>query len=204
MRYLLFNRALSPDPAPGALPAGLTLACWRPGPLRMRPAGLPAMPFLVWGWWHALGVFRSRDYAIVQIFDGDALVHRTCLLPAHFRFPFMARGDIQAAGIWTRPDLRGRGLGLAALREVLQRCQGPGRTLWYLAREQNPASIRLAEKAGFRLWGLGLKPAWPGLGPLGAYRVTEVTGPWTRPGFGPGPSADGRGPARRGPGSAAG
>jgi len=195
MRYLFFNRALCPDPVPAALPPGLTLACWRPGPLRLRPPGFPARPFLVWGLWHALGVFRSRDYAIVQIFDGDAPVHRTCLLPAHFRFPFMAPGDLQAAGIWTRPDLRGRGLGLAALREVLRRCQDPGRTLWYLAREQNQPSIRLAAKAGFRLWGRGLEPAWPGLGPLGAYRVTEVhaprTGPWPLPGSRPGPSIAG-------------
>jgi RimJ/RimL family protein N-acetyltransferase len=196
MRYLFFHRALSPDPAPAALPSGLTLACWRPGPLRLRPEGLPAVPFLVWGWWHALGVFRSRDYAIVQVFDGNALVHRTCLLPSHFRFPFMGPGDLQAAGIWTRPDLRGRGLGLAALGEALRLCQRPGRTLWYMAREQNHASIRLAEKAGFRLWGWGEKPAWPGLGPLGAYRVTEL-----RP---EPPFTAGSGPVRPGPVSVAG
>jgi RimJ/RimL family protein N-acetyltransferase len=167
---------LSSDPAPAPLPPGFTLELWRPGRLRLRPRGLPALPFLVWGWWHALRVFRSRDYAIVLIFEGEALVHRTCLLPAHFRFPFMGPGDLQTAGIWTHPDRRGAGLGLVALREILRRCEDPSRTLWYMVREDNLPSIRLAEKAGFHRWGRGGKRAWLGLGALGRYRITEGPG----------------------------
>jgi RimJ/RimL family protein N-acetyltransferase len=123
-----------------------------------------------------LRLFRSRDYAIVLIHEGDTLVHRTCLLPAHFRFPFMKPGELQTAGIWTRPDKRGLGLGLMAMRAVFQRLEDPGRTLWYMVREDNHASIRLAEKAGFRLWGRGGKRVSPGLGLLGKYHIIEGSG----------------------------
>ena len=159
-----------------ALPSGLTLAFWRPGWFRLRPGGVPAMPFLAWGWCHALGLFASRDYALVLIFAGETLVHRTCLLPAHFRFPFMRPGDLQASGIWTHPDHRGHGLGLAALRAVFHQYRGSGRTLWYMVREDNLASIRLAGKAGFHPWGRGGKVARLGIGALGAYRITESPG----------------------------
>ena len=160
--------------APAApLPAGLTLAFWRPGWFRLRPGGFPAMPFLIWGWCHALRVFHSRDYAIVLIFEGGTLVHRTCLLPAHFRFPFMRAGELQAAGIWTHPDKRGAGLALLALRAVCQRMEDPGRTLWYMVRENNAASIRLAQKAGFQVWGRGRKVFARGLGLPGVFSITE-------------------------------
>ena len=163
---------LGPERAP--LPLGCSLSFWRPGRFRLRPEGFPAMPFLVWGWCHALGVFATRDYGIVLIFQDGRLVHRTCLLPAHFRFPFMGPGDLQTAGIWTRPDRRGAGLGLMALGWVLQQRADPARALWYMVREDNFPSIRLAEKAGLVLWGRGGRvPRW-GIGALGQYRVDEI------------------------------
>jgi len=125
MPYLFFRKTMTPEPGAGSLAPELTLEFWRPGGLRLRPVGFPAMPFLVWGLCHRLRVFRSRDYAIVIIRRGGAVVHRTCLLPAHFRFPFMKPGDLQAAGIWTRPDQRGTGLGLVALQAVFQRLKTP-------------------------------------------------------------------------------
>jgi RimJ/RimL family protein N-acetyltransferase len=175
MAYLFFQRTFSPGPG-RPLPPGLVLAFWRPERLRLRPGGFPARPFLLWGWWHALGVFRSRGYAIALLFEDGALVHRTCLLPAHYRFPFMGPGDLQAAGLWTRPDRRGAGLGLLALGEACRRCADPAGTLWYMAREDNRASIRLAGKAGFTPWGRGRKRAWPGLGWLAPLRLEPAAG----------------------------
>jgi RimJ/RimL family protein N-acetyltransferase len=124
-----------------------------------------------------LRVFATRDYAILLIFQGERVVHRTCLLPAHFRFPFMGPGDLQAAGIWTAPEHRGTGLGQVALEAILQRLEDPARTLWYMVRADNHASIRLAQKAGFQLWGRGLKRARLGLGPLGRFDITTETDP---------------------------
>ena len=84
----------------------------------------------------------------------------------------MGPGDLQAAGIWTHPDHRGRGLARLALQELTGRLVHSDRHLWYLAREDNRASIGLAERSGFRLAGRGRKRV--GLGPLGAFRITEA------------------------------
>jgi RimJ/RimL family protein N-acetyltransferase len=172
MAYLFFKRTAGPDPVSVPLPPGFTLAFWRPG-FRLRPKGFPARPFLFWGLCHLLKLYATRDYGMVLIFQGEALVHHTCLLPAHFRFPFMARGDLQAAGIWTHPDQRGMGLALVALQSLFRRLEDPQRTIWYMVWEDNQASIRLAEKGGFKFYGRGRKLPSRAFGLLGAFHITE-------------------------------
>jgi ribosomal protein S18 acetylase RimI-like enzyme len=78
----------------------------------------------------------------------------------------MRPGDLQAAAIWTHPEFRGLGLGRRALEQALGLWRRPDRLMWYMVRQDNAASIRLAEKAGFRLAGRGEKR---GL----AYRIQE-------------------------------
>ena len=167
--YLFFHKPLDP-PGIAAAPVlevapGCTLDLWRPRG-SLRPPGFPARPFLAWGLFHHLHLFASPDYRILAVRAEGALVHRTCLLPAHFRFPFMCPGDLQAAALWTRPDCRGLGLGQRVLERALSLCRRPDRMMWYMVREDNAASIRLAEKAGFRLAGRGGKQ---GL----AYRIQQ-------------------------------
>jgi RimJ/RimL family protein N-acetyltransferase len=173
MDYLFLKRTSRPDPVSAVLPPGFRLVFWRPG-FRLRPWGFPARPFLLWGLWHRLKVYATPDYGMALIYEGAQLVHRTCLLPAHFRFPFMVRGDLQTAGIWTRPDRRGMGLALVALQGSLRRMADPERTLWYMVREDNQPSLRLAEKGGFQLFGRGRKLPSRAFGLLGAFQITEV------------------------------
>jgi GNAT superfamily N-acetyltransferase len=174
MGYLFFKTTL-PDPGlPPGLGGGLTLESWRPTLRRPLPPRLPLVPFGIWCAFHLLGIFATRDFFILLIRHGLRPVHRTCVLPAHWRFPFMAPRDLQVAGLWTHPDWRGRGLGLAALREVPRHLGAPGRTLWYMVHEDNLPSIRLAQKAGLALWGRGGRVDRWGLSALGSYRVGEV------------------------------
>jgi GNAT superfamily N-acetyltransferase len=173
MVYLFYKTRVTFQPPPADLEPGLALEVWRPTLGRPVRLGLPLVPFGVWSLYHFLGVFATRDYFLVLIRHRARLVHRTCVFPAHYRFPFMAAQDLQAGGIWTAPPWRGRGLGLAALREVFGRPECRGRTLWYMVREDNPASIRLAEKAGLLRWGRGGRTTRWGRGPLGRYQVTE-------------------------------
>ena len=174
MDYLFFKTGIA---APAAVPeagADLTLSCWRPTLRRPVRRDLPAVPFAAWSLFHFLRIFATRDYFILLIAHGSEVVHRTCVFPAHFRFPFMAERDLQAAGLWTAPEWRGRGLGLTALREALRRVDSPERTLWYMVREDNRPSIRLAQKAGLLLWGRGRRVDPWGIGVLGRYQVTEI------------------------------
>lgn len=145
MDYLFFTagpRGHVAAPAPG-----FRVEVWRPSPLRPLRRGLPPIPFAWWSLCDLAGVFPPGDYRVVLLHGEGGQVHRTCLLPAHDRFPFMAPGDVQAAAIWTRPDLRGRGVAGAGLAAALALV--PDRRIWYMVREDNLPSIRLAGKAGF-------------------------------------------------------
>ena len=174
MNYLFYKvRMTPPAPAP-ELPGEVTLEVWRPTLGRPVVRELPAVPFAVWSLFHFLRVFATRDYFLVLVRHGGRLVHCTGVFPAHYRFPFMAPRDLQAAGLWTDPAWRGRGLGLAALAEVFRRPECQGRTLWYMVREDNPASIGLAEKAGLQRWGRGGREPRGGLGLLARYRVARL------------------------------
>jgi GNAT superfamily N-acetyltransferase len=174
MNYLFYKARIT-VPLPGPeLPGELDLAIWRPTLGRPLVRGLPAVPFAVWSLYHFLGWFATRDYFLVLVRHRGRLVHRAAVFPTHGRFPFMAPGDLQAAALWTDPGWRGRGLGLAGLAEVFRRPECQGRTLWYMVREDNPASIRLAEKAGLRCWGRGGREAGGRLGLGARYRMVEL------------------------------
>lgn len=174
MKYLFFHRTLTPVPHPREWPSDLTLELWRPTLAQPLPPDLPLFPFCVWSAFHFLKVFPSPDYAVLLIRQGERLVNRTCLFPPHFKFPFMVPGELQLAGLWTDPAYRGRGLGLLAVQEVCRLLADPKRSLWYLAREGNEASIRVAEKAGFQFLGIGERKA---SGILGQFRFIRPVVP---------------------------
>jgi GNAT superfamily N-acetyltransferase len=173
LRYLFYKAEGLPAAPPPPLDEGMRMELWRPTLLRPVRWDLLALPFLAWSLFHFLGLFANRQFCILLIYKGTSLVHRTCVCPAHFRFPFMAARDLQAAGIWTHPSLRGRGLGLLAILEVMRHLKAPDRPLWFLVREENRGSIRLAEKAGFALVGRGSRTKRLGLRALGCFRLEE-------------------------------
>ncbi len=148
---------------------GLTCELWRPSSFRMRPKGFAMVPFAVWWWFHQFRLFRNRDYSILVFRQGDKVVHRTCVFPGYFRFPFMAKNDLQIGDTWTDPAARGQGLATKAIGEVLRRTSAP--RYWYLVDQENAPSIRVIEKSGFQNLGTGVRTKRWGLRVLGAYRL---------------------------------
>ena len=151
-----------------------TIEVWRPSLTSLRPRGFALLPFGVWWLLHYLRVFTNRGYALVAIYDGDHLVHRTCVFPRYYRFAFMQPGDLQLGDIWTAESHRGRGLGRLGLMAAIGSASTHQRW-WYVVEPDNSASIRLAEKVGFRLHGRGIRTAPAGLRPLGRFVLTETT-----------------------------
>lgn len=141
----------SADIAPVKLPSPYSFFLWRPGATNLIPPGLDAK-FLFWFFFHFLRVFRNRDYAVLYVKEGESIVHRSCVVPAYFRWPFMAPGDLQISSTWTDPVCRGKGLATAALMEILRLMRAPGRKFVYVTRPDNPASIDVCLKAGFKLF----------------------------------------------------
>lgn len=163
-----------PPPAgqPCALPEGYAAEFWTPRAGSIRPDGLGLLPFAIWSTvFHYGRVFRNRGYQLLLIRKGGRLVHRSCIFPGYFRFPFMAARDLQVGDTWTAPTERGKGLASWALMTALRRLATDGKTVWYICDHDNTASIGVARKAGMRLVGRGIRTRRFGVNLLGKYQI---------------------------------
>lgn len=147
---------------------------WQPSSLNIVPAGVPWMPFSVWWIMHNLYIFANRDYGLYLIYDNNnLLVHRSIFTPRYFRFPFMAKNDLQIGDIWTAPTTRGKGLATHAIQKILKLYQKPKRKFWYVVEENNIHSIKLAEKVGFIKIGEGIRKKSMGIKILGTFKIQK-------------------------------
>lgn len=129
---------------------GYRYELWEPSLTRHVPPGVPPLVYGAWWMFAKTRVFRNGDYGAVLVWKGKELAHRLGIFPGWFRFPFMSGDDLQLGDLWTAPQHRGRGLATSALRfAVLSRSARGPRAFWYIAAEENEASIRAAERAGF-------------------------------------------------------
>ncbi len=157
----------------GDLPVGYTAEFWAPRGMSLRPGGLGFMPFAIWSAFHHVRVFRNRGYQLVLIRKGGELVHRSCVFPGYFRFPFMAKADLQVGDTWSAPSERGKGLAKWALTAAIERLATGGRTLWYICDDNNAASASVARKAGMKLVGRGVRTRRLGVNLLGSFQIIE-------------------------------
>jgi RimJ/RimL family protein N-acetyltransferase len=169
--FLVYRRAMRAQPAP-SVPNGDAVTEWRPSWTGIPPA--LARTGTTWIWWlfHNLRVFRSRRFRVLMIVRDGRLLHRSTVFPPFFRFPFMARDDVQIGDTWTAEDARGRGLAGLGLRAALESTEAPGANAWYVVHESNHASIRVVEREGFELVGRGVRRPRFGSSLLGYYAIT--------------------------------
>lgn len=147
--YLVFRRAAIDEGRISRSVSALHhVQVWRPTLSSPVPKGFPVR-FAAWSAADRTGLFKSRELAVYYIEEGGEVIHRSAVLPAWFRWPFMQDGDLQVSSVWTSPEYRGRRL---ATEMLLTICGDLGRThdLWYTSRAENVASLRVAENAGFR------------------------------------------------------
>lgn len=158
-------------PEPPVFGSGLAVWHWWPTWRHPLPPGHRAAKFLVWFLFDRLRVFRAPGYSVCLIEEAGKTVHRSCVFPRFFRFPFMGDGDLQVGDTWTAPSARGRGLATLALREICRRHAVSGTAIWYLVEDANHGSIKVVERVGFSLVGFGSKRSRCGLGILGYYSI---------------------------------
>ena len=173
-QYLFYRRSIAdialhvPE-----LIVGAELSVWRPSWRRVPPPLLRSRVNWVWWLFHNLHVFRTRAFAIVLVSRDGQLLHRSSVFPPYFRFPFMGPADVQIGDTWTDPSARGRGYATAAIGVALTLPVRRDGHAWYVVDENNRASIRAVEKAGFALFGRGARLPRFGLRALGYYAITE-------------------------------
>lgn len=70
-----------------------------------------------------------------------------------FRFPFMAREDVQLGPVWIASDYREHGLATMLCGEALRELNRPGGNVWWLCKQDNEPSKRVAIRLGLSLVG---------------------------------------------------
>jgi len=151
------------------LPDGYAWMLWRPRGFRIVPPGMPwllGIMYWVASCWLALG---SGGYAVLLVMHRGAVVHRSIALPRFFRHRFLGDRDLMVGGTWTDPVHRCRGLARFALGAMVSELSAPGRRFWYVAHERNTASLRVAERCGFRPAGRCARTRRLGLPLLGEF-----------------------------------
>jgi len=164
-------RVSSGEQAPPAVNVRGNWDWWVPS-CSWRTPGVGCLDSLTFLAFHYGWIYETREFcALMFILDGQT-VHRSVVFPRWFRFPFMARTDLQIGNIWTAPAFRGQGIATRAVHEVRRRF-GDQRTLWYLTHAGNAASRRVAEKNRFDLVGTGVRKPALGLNLLGQFTITK-------------------------------
>ncbi len=120
----------------------------------------------IWWLYHQLKIFFNNLFTVVVYLEEEKVVHRTCVFPGFYKFPFMGKADIQLGDIYTEDNHRRKGI---AKDYILSLEKFQGATIWYVVEETNINSIRLAEGLGFKFSLAVNKQKRLGLSFLGSY-----------------------------------
>jgi len=124
---------------------------WYPSPTRWIPPD-KSSKYISYSFFHYARIFKNRDYCWIALAADDVKASMLCV-PAHYRWPFMGKNDIQLTYVIAKPGERGKGWGSRLIDAGLKSLAMRGRTFWYVTDEDNIASQKLAQRAGFELAG---------------------------------------------------
>jgi len=130
-------------------------------------------PFIAWWLFHHCGIFFNKSFVMIIYLKTNQIVHRTCVFPGFYKFPFMNKEDLQLGDIWTTKDCRNKGIATHALKYILSLDQYKNKTFWYVVEASNVESIRLAEKFGFNVCYTAHKKNKMGISFIGNYEISK-------------------------------
>lgn len=132
------------------------LCIWRPSISNQIPP-LLGKKYLFWWIAHYFNIFRNNDYSAIVVNKENKTVGLIVLTPAYFRWKFMNKSDLQITNVLVSPEYRGKGIAYEMIMHAFRHFSTKNRTFWYVTTDDNAASIKLCEKAGFQLAGIGKK-----------------------------------------------
>jgi len=133
-----------------------TVKIWKPGFNNFIPPGKGRKYFIYW-LFHYLHIFKNRGYSALLVYENDLLIASMLIVPPHFKWPFMAKDDLQFTYVMTDPEYRGKGIGEIMLRCAIREFYKKDRTFWYVTDKTNVPSVKLCEKVGFTFYNYGFR-----------------------------------------------
>jgi len=157
-------------------PDDVTLVLWNPRMSFFLPKDVPFFPNYIWLLMHYLGLFSNKKFGLALLYKKNKLIHRTLITPKYFRFPFMAKEDIQVGDLWTDSKYRNFGLATTALQAIVQlHSVDTNASIWYVTEGNNIPSVHTALKNNFQLYGTGEKISVFGVALFGRYTINMLT-----------------------------
>lgn len=128
------------------------LRVWKPSLLNFLPPNKGYKYFMYW-LFYMFGIFKNTNYSAYLLYDKGELVSSLLVIPSYFKWPFMGKTDIQFAYVMTSRNYRGKGVAGKLIKQAMADFNQKVGAFWYVTDTENDASIRVAEKLGFRCYG---------------------------------------------------
>jgi GNAT superfamily N-acetyltransferase len=131
--------------------SGYRTVFWKPSLKSFVPPDKDKKYLLYW-FFHQLGIFRNGDYGSLLVYDGQQMVSSLLIVPSYYKWPFMSKNDLQFTYVMTRQDYRGKGIAAMAMRYAINQLKNKERNFWYVTDEKNTVSIKLCSGIGFKFY----------------------------------------------------
>jgi RimJ/RimL family protein N-acetyltransferase len=134
------------------LPPGYEIRFWKPTWRNFIPPKKDRKYLLYW-LFHQSGLFKNKSYSGLFVYHDQQIVCSLLIVPAHYKWPFMGKHDVQFTYVMTHRAHRGKGIAAEAIKHALGVMKAEGRTFWYVTESGNEASVKLCTRLKFRLFG---------------------------------------------------
>lgn len=142
------KKSISKDKYPVAnIPYKLRI--WKPELLSILPPN-KSIKYIFYWLFHQCGVFRNKNYSAYLLFDEKKLISSLLVVPKYFKWPFMSDNDVQFTYVMTDSNYKGQGLAGVLINQAMKNLSKKADSFWYVTDTKNKASMRVAEKLGFK------------------------------------------------------
>lgn len=131
------------------IPQEFAVKVWRPTVFNLVPPQKP-FKYIVLSFAYLLRLLSNRNYFLIQVFDNEQNVSSLLVVPKIFKFDYMKKKDIQFIYVMTNANYRGMNIAAATVLEAVKHLTEKVDGYWYVTNTTNKASIRVAEKLGFK------------------------------------------------------
>lgn len=125
------------------------LKIWKPSLTNIIPPNKD-LKYVSYWLFHFFRIFKNRNYSAYLLYHQDNLVSSFLIVPAYFKWAFMKEKDVQFTYVMTTNNYKGMGIAGKLILKAISDLKKNVDVFWYVTDSANLASIKVAEKIGFK------------------------------------------------------